>query len=1011
MKKGKIIKLALSVLGVSLIVGTMVAIKVVTNQYNDLLTKVLTYVEINQEELKQNQVKTQTVVYDIQKEGTVLVKNENDVLPLNKSTNNKINIFGRSSTDWVVSGTGSGQVKSETSDDSSGMISFVKAMHNYGINVNQDLQNFYKLYQSPLGLGDILGNNSYDSFYVLSEPSISEYSSSLLNNAKAYSNTAFVVISRRAGESDDPLKYQNKLNGKAKDESRTYLEISSEEEELLTYVGANYVNVIVIINSTNTMELSFLDTIPGLDACLVVGPTGTKGATVLPGLIYGEHCPSGRLPDTYAYQLESSPSYESSSLGGSNYYTNSEGMYPTGYSINSGYSPQIGVPYLEYKEGIYVGYRYYETADYEHVFDGVNNEYGSGYSGVVQFPFGYGLSYSSFEYELLNIKNNDTDIGDNYNLSKDDKITFKVKVTNKGQYSAKEVVQLYVTTPYYLNEIEKSYVVLCAFEKTNEIKPNDSDVVELEVYLQDIASYDCYDKNNNGFKGYENDHGGYTFKIKNNSHDGLAVRYHDVDTNGEYTFSLGETAQYPFDRLTGKEVNNKYTGEDAIDGIPLDGSIYHRDIDYISRANMPLTVHKSSDVAMSQMLRDTNLYAGKSINDWARASSWDNASKDELGNNISISSEQVRFNQSNNLKIASNGVPTELGIALGQNYDDQRWDKVMEQVSINECVDMISNGIYGSNAVDSIGKPALRELDGPIQVKGFSVSPRGTGFPSTCVLAATFNKELCRQFGLRTAEEMTNLGLQGLYGPACNIHRSPLEGRNYEYYSEDPLLAGKLVSQTCLGLKQGGKYGFIKHFGFGETECERDSIYTWMSEQTLREIYFRPFQIAVTEKHATAFMTSYARIGAIWAGGSVASVQGILKNEWMFRGGIVTDWSDHNEYMLMDQALRAGGNLGMSTQLRYTYNQNSSNRIKYRLKEAVKEITYMWLNVCYENQEYAKKTEGVTANNAVTMGWVWWKPLIASIQIIGYSGAAIWTYFIIRNNIHFKKKRENETHA
>ena len=209
------------------------------------------------------------------------VKNDSNVLPLDKNNVDKVNIFGRSSTDWVVSGTGSGQVKSETGEDTSNMINFVKAMRNYGINVNQDLQNYYKLYQAPLGLGDILRNNSYDAFYVLSEPSISEYSSSLLNDAQKYSNTAFVIISRRGGESDDPLKYQNKLNGKAKDESRTYLEISTEEEELLTYVGANYDNVIVIINSTNAMELSFLDTIDGLDACLVVGPTGTKGASLL----------------------------------------------------------------------------------------------------------------------------------------------------------------------------------------------------------------------------------------------------------------------------------------------------------------------------------------------------------------------------------------------------------------------------------------------------------------------------------------------------------------------------------------------------------------------------------------------------------------------------------------------------------------------------------------------------------------------------------------------------------
>ena len=999
MKKKKIISFVIiGFIAVAVLVADLVA-----NNFSEVLTQVLCKTEVDDEAIAITHEKGSALAKEIEGEGAVLVENRNNTLPLDKSIKN-VNVFGHGAVDWIISGSGSGQVKAED-DNEKNNIDFLKALTNYGITYNTELTDYYLDYQAPLGIGNTLGQDK-DDFYVISEPSISEYRSELLENAKKFSDTAIVVISRRAGEPKDPTKYQNKTHNKPRDNSRTYLEISVEEETMLNYVASNFKNTIVLINSTNVMELSFMKTIHQLDSCLVVGATGTKAASVIPEILYGDINPSGKLADTYAYDLSSNINYHHVGFDGNGYYTNSGSLYPVGNSSNAGTSPRPGVPYMDYIEGIYVGYRWYETADVEGIFDDVNNEYGKGYEGVVQYPFGYGLSYTSFDWEVLSIESeNQGEKVTGTELDAVEKITFTVNVKNIGEVAGKDVVELFFTAPYYSNEIEKSSIVLVDFAKTALIKPGDYQTLTLSFYIQDLASYDCYDKNNNGFSGYELDKGDYSFKLSTSSHDVKDVTISKNTQKGEFKYTLKNTKTFENDRITGNKVSNLFTGK-AAEGPALDGKDSNANIDFISRSKFPKTAPtKKGNRELTDSIKEYNLYAGKNYSDRTLSNRWDNATEDIFGNRID--NGNVTFDKNNNLKIARNGTPTDLGYELGSNYDDPRWESVLEQVSINECVNLVSHGIYGNSAVDSIGKPALHELDGPNQLKGFSSAPRGTGFPCTFVIAQTWNKRLAHDFGISQAGEMQNLGLDGWYGPGCNIHRSPFEGRNYEYFSEDAILSGKMVNQVCLGAKHGGAYSYLKHLGFYEQESERDSLACWLTEQTLREIYFKPFQIAVEEGKVNGIMTAYGRIGAIWAGGCEAALTGILRNEWGFEGGIITDWSDNNEYMLMDQALRAGGDLGMSSELHFSYS-NSSNRVKRRLKEAVKNITYMWLNSCYAAKEYAANpdNEDAIVKKNVSTRFVWWVPLVIDLNLLIYSSLLIWGFFLIRKPYEEENKED-----
>ncbi len=961
----------------------------------------------------------------IVQEGSVLVKN-NGVLPLDSEVHTQVNVFGHASIDWVYGGSGSGQVLPENNNAAEN-IDFLKALELYDIDYNKSLITMYNEFAAPFGdIGSI--NNLYDQFYRLAEPSVSDskyYTPSLLSEAEAYSDTAFVVIGRHAGETEDPTRVQYKVKASDRiDENRHYLEISTEEEELLKYVGETYENVIVIINSTNTMELDFVDTIPGIDACLVVGATGTRAAEAIPSVLYGEVSPSGRFTDTYAYDMASNVNFKRTSAAGIGHYTNAPELYPTGAGSNAGGTSRNAPAFIDYIEGVYLGYKWYETADVEgiwndysrEILDNENNVYTvTGYDSVVQYPFGYGLSNTSFKWTVESVS-----IPDGSEIDRSSEITIKVAVENIGETAGKDVVEVYFTPEYKVGEIEKPHVSLVGFAKTSTLNPGEREVLLIKVDVEDLACYDAYDLNGNGNKGYELDAGKYEIKLMTDSHNIKNVDFTggSADVPGVITYNVSETINFKTDSVTGNPVTNKFTGEDAIDGVSLDGSDSGQDIGFISRAAFPdpYEIAAVADREMAANVKEFNEYSKE------QASEWDNATTDIFGN--PVSTDEVLWNQTAGIleyngisyadsigsdgkaKVYMNGKVTSLGLALGSDYNHPLWAAVLDQITFEEAVNLIRAGNFGNAALDSVGKPKLTDHDGPAQVRSFNAgAQRGTGFPCVTVLGQTWSKSLAYSFGINYGKEMGTQGIamDGTYGFGANLHRSAWGGRNYEYFSEDGFLAGSMLAEQVRGLTNTGKYCYLKHLVLYETEHERDSMYTWCNEQALREIYLKPFKKAIQDGGCVGIMSSYNRIGNVWTGGSEALIQGVIRDELGFNGTVVTDYVDSwsTNFMSIEDAVRAGGdiNLGQRNSGLDT-GFDDSNRIQAAAKETCHHVLYMFLHPLYENSEYnaSDDVEQIVVGTVIEP-WVWWKLALIDLNIIVGVGCAYWLYFIFRRMI------------
>ena len=954
-------------------------------------------------------------------EGSVLVKN-NGVLPLDASVHTQVNVFGHASIDWVYGGSGSGQVLPEN-NNSAENIDFLKALTLYGIDYNESLQTMYRNFAGPLGDPGSIGK-LYMDFYKLTEPSIGNtvfYTESLLSEAKSYSDTAFVVIGRHAGETEDPTRVQYKTEAPT-DNNRHYLEISTEEEELLKYVGENYENVIVIINSTNAMELDFVDTIPGIDACLVVGATGTRAAEAIPSVLYGEVSPSGRFTDTYAYDMASNVNFKRTSSAGIGHYTNAPELYPTGAGSNAGSTKRTAPAFIDYIEGVYLGYKWYETADVE----GIWKEYSrdildendqkktvTGYDAVVQYPFGYGLSYTEFEWKVESLS-----VADGSDINRESEITIQVSVANVGSVPGKDVVEVYLTAEYKAGEIEKPHVSLVAFAKTSELAPGTSELLTIKINVDDLASYDAYDLNKNGNKGYELDAGKYELKLMTDSHNIKTVDFATGgnDLPGVITYNVPETINLKTDKYTGAEVTNKFTGEDAIDGVSLDGSDSNQNIGFISRAAFPdpYEIADVVDRTMTDELKKHNTY------DKTTASEWDNATTDIFGNPVDTSAPvwgqaagALEYNgvsyadsvgSDGNAKVYMDNKITSLGLALGSDFNHPLWDAVLDQITLSEAVNVVRAGNFGNAAINSVGKPKLTDHDGPVQVRSFNAgNSRGTGFPCVTVLGQTWSQSLAYSFGINYGKEMGTPGIamDGTYGFGANLHRSAWGGRNYEYFSEDGFLAGTMLAQQVRGLTNTGKYCYLKHLLLYETEHERDSIYTWCNEQALREIYLVPFEKAIQDGGCVGIMSSYNRIGNVWTGGSEALISGIIRGEMGFNGTVVTDYVDSwsTSFMSIEDAVRAGGdiNLGQrNTGLDTGF--DDSNRIQNRVKEVCHHVLYMFLSPIAANAEYNESADvEQIVIGTVVEPWVWWKLALTDLNIIVGVGCAYWFYFILRD--------------
>ena len=904
-------------------------------------------VDVSAEEREATMESGRALAERIEAEGIVLVRNEDETLPLPAGTD-RVNVFGWASTQWVGSGSGSGQVTGT-------VMGLLDALEERGVSYNHELADMYRGFHGERDYRWAGALNSHDyEFCRLYEPRVTDatcYTEDLLADAREFSDTALVVIGRVAGESIDCPASQYKVRERdgevVVDGTRTYLELSQEEEELLAYVGATYDHVVVVVNSTNVMELGELETIPGIDAALLVGATGEVGARSVASVLWGDTNPSGRTADTYAYDFTTAASWANAGEKGEGSYMGSRGLYPADGTpnVNVGVAETYDtVRFVDYVEGIYVGYRWYETADAEGYWADVENEHGRGYEGVVQYPFGYGLSYTDFSWEVVG-----RTPPQGTRVSRETSFSTTVRVTNTGEVAGRDVVQLYCAPPYHEGGVEKASAVLVAYAKTRLLGPGESQDLTLSFVLDDVASYDYDDANANGFVGYELEGGSYGVELRRDAHTPASC------PAARTTLYLPQDVTCERDLETGAVVGNRFTGEAAADGVSIDGSDSGAGISYLTRADFEGTfpATRDADRRMAGSVADLNLF------DDARA----RAAAELLAEGGLAATYQPSTTQwSPSWQLFENGELTELGRELGEDYGSPFWEIVLDQLSVADMERLTLHGYLATGAIDAIGKPLTKEVDGPAQVGSFNQLTYGVGYPAPSVLAQTWDAGLAREYGRQLGLEAAVLGVDGLYAPCANLHRTSLGGRNYEYYSEDPLVCGTTAAQVVAGAADAGTYCLLKHFAVNNQDSYRDSLYTWLTEQALRELYLRPFQLAV-RGGATGLMTSYNRIGATWAGGSSALLTGVLREEWGFEGAVITDYADHQQYMSADQALLAGGDLYMDGVFRNgAYSLSSEEEAARRgyvasLRRATKDVLYMSVSARAANLAHNEAAE------------------------------------------------------
>ena len=946
---------------------------------------------------------------EIEQEGIVLAKNDDDCLPLKKDVK-QINVFGYDVVQWVISNSGSGSASAGTGQKTWGLL---EALEEKGVEWDKDVISYYNKWATPRDRGVLSYSSNHNTVYRLTNPSLSNNSDykTVYDAAKGSTDTAIVVIGRWGGEHLDPPHEQvNNVNSKkTKNLERGYLEITEEEEELLTAVGEDYDHVIVIINSTNTMQMDFMTKIDGLDACLLVGPTGTVGARAIPQILYGDINPSGRCADTWPMNHRYNIAYYTNGYWSGEGDTSkaAEGMYytnvPSGANLaNSNSNTGHGhACFTDYYEGIYVGYKWFETAYAEGYWDQAPY---NGYENVVAYPFGHGLSYTTFSWEII-----DSKPGKNASITENQEIVLQVKVTNTGLVPGRDVVEAYLDAQYYKGEIEKAAVRLVGFQKTQLLVPGAYEIVELKLKTRDFMSFDCYDANDNGHAGYELDRGYYDVKLMTSAH----LDKKGMPGGNVVRFNVPSTIDVDEDPETGAEVKPLFTGENAVDGVSCDGLSIGEPIEYVKRSELPeLMTAVNPTRPWNKGLETCDDSSKPTAYSTNMAKEWDNATVDVFGNPIHFDRDPV-FGANNGLKVMDEkGQITELGKTLVADYNAPEWEDLLDQVSWSDATTIQKGQSYSRPGMQSVGlckqgNANFSDAEGACQVGAdIGGGKRPTAYPDPCVQGQCWNENMCYLFGLSESKDMTLGGKDYLYGPASNIHRSPYGGRHAEYHSEDGFLAGKCLANVTSGLADGGKGGFIKHFAINDTEYHRVGLFTWLTEQALREIYLRPFEESVKNGKASALMSSFNRVGAIWTGGSQALCQGVLRNEWGFKGMTITDYTENGTLQDANQQFRAGGNYILaSSNFNDPGQSNASTRYKWRLRESAKQVIYGTLLPQYDNFVYNSDTTHKAILSSSKSPWVWWKPLLYSAEGVVI---AILAYACVASLLPSKKDFDEE---
>ena len=776
------------------------------------------------------------VAEEIMEDGIVLLKNES-LLPLNETK--KLNIFGWESINPAYGGAGSGGI-----NDLYDIVSLNQGFENAGFSINQELVDFYNNYGADSPEMSIQKQS-----WTLPEPPVDTYSDELIKNAKEYSDVAVVVLSRKAGEghNDIPMDVSKAAYDNNSDkyddfpEGEHYLQLSQTEKDMVDMVCSNFDDVIVIYNGANQFELGFVDEYPQIKSVVWCPGTGNVGFNALGKVFSGEVNPSGKTPDTFIYDMTTAPWWNNAEK---TEYTNLADMAVEG--MNAGTAQVYAPAFTNYVEGIYVGYKYYETAAQEGAID---------YDKTVQYPFGYGLSYTEFEQKMGELE------------EKDGQISVDVEVTNTGDVAGKDVVEVYYKPPYTNGGIEKSSANLIEFAKTDLLQPGESQTVTVTFSIEDMASYD-----ENNAKAYVLEKGDYVISINSDSHTVLDQKTYTADADVVY------------------EGENKRASDDtAATNVFEDAK---GDVTYLSRADHFANYEEATAAPASAELGEPY------VSEYHLNSNFDKTTY--------LNDEDVMPTTG-----ADNGLT--LADMRDADYDDPRWEKLLDQLTVDEMANMIAMAGYQTAAMDSVGKVATLDFDGPAAINNNFTGVGSIGFPIEVVVASTWNKELAQAWGECMGKISQEMGAEGWYAPGMNTHRTAFGARNYEYFSEDGVLAGNMGAKAVEGAGNYGVYSYIKHFALYEGNAKMVSV--WSNEQAIREIYLKPFEISVKQGGANAVMVSWSFLGDKWTGESSNLMNTVLRDEWGFRGMALTDFFRNNGHGFMnaDAALANGVDAMLST--------------------------------------------------------------------------------------------------
>lgn len=813
---------------------------------------------------EENVVSATALCEDIADEGIVLLDNQG-TLPLAK--NSKLNVFGWASTNPCYGGTGSGALS-----DAYPTVTLLEGLKNAGFELNTELSDFYTAYRADR---PVVGMWAQD--WTLPEPEASQYSDEMMENAKAFSDTAMVVITRVGGEGADlptdvsQVTYDAGHSYNDFEPGEHYLQLSKTEKDMIDLVCKNFDKVVVVYNGANAMELGWVKDYSQIKSVIWCAGTGQSGFNALGSILCGDVNPSGRTIDTFVYDLTQTPT--ANNFGNFN-YTNMDEFKANSFGADT-------IPaFVNYVEGIYVGYKFYETAAAEGLID---------YDKTVVYPFGRGLSYTTFTQTLNSV------------TEADGTITVDVTVTNTGSASGKEVVEVYYNPPYTNGGIEKASANLIGFAKTSELAPGASENVTVTFKAEDMASYDTYGKG-----CYVLEKGDYVISINADSHTVLDSKVYNVASDIVYDASNKRESDV-------EVADNKF---DFAEG----------NVTYLSRAD-----------GFANYAEATAAPADFELPAQAKATFYNNSNwNPEDFNNADDVAPTTG---------AKNGL--KLKDMVGVDYNDAQWDAFLDQLTVSDMDSLIALGGYQSAAVSSIGKVQAIDCDGPASINNNFTKQGSIGFPSAVMIAATWNTDLAHDFGTSIGKMADDMNVSGWYAPAMNIHRSAFAGRNFEYYSEDGVLSGAMAANAIMGSQEQGVYAFMKHFALNDQETNRTSMLcTWSTEQAIREIYLKPFEKCIKDADCHAVMSAFNYIGTTYAGSCPELLIDVLRGEWGFVGMVLTDYYGVYGYQDADRLIRNGGDfclVNYDTETNHLTDTTSATAL-VSARQACKNILYTVAN-------------------------------------------------------------------